>query len=158
MALAKVGLGTVTRVALGTTATVLTVGSAKTCYIRSVILHNIDSVNSSTVRIHVVPNSGGSAGTASSINQLAQLSIQPTDTYFFERRPSGHPAGFERDAMIDSLLKKFTQGVNHLLLAGPHADHRLEGSFICHLQIEPRRTNFGGSKRGHTFGGFSQIG
>jgi hypothetical protein len=84
MALAKVGLGTVTRVALGTTATVLTVGSAKTCYIRSVILHNIDSVNSSTVRIHVVPNSGGSVGTASSNNQLAQLSVQPTDTYFFE--------------------------------------------------------------------------
>jgi hypothetical protein len=84
MALAKVGLGTVTRVALGTTATVLTVGSAKTCYIRSVILHNIDSVNSSTVRIHVVPNSGGSVGTASSITQLAQLSVQPTDTYFFE--------------------------------------------------------------------------
>jgi hypothetical protein len=84
MALAKVGLGTVTRVALGTTATVLTVGSAKTCYIRSVILHNIDSVNSSTVRIHVVPNSGGSVGTASSITQLAQLSVQPVDTYFFE--------------------------------------------------------------------------
>jgi hypothetical protein len=60
------------------------VDSTKTCYIRSVIVHNIDTVNSSTIRIHVVPNSGGSAGTASSINQLAQLSIQPTDTYFFE--------------------------------------------------------------------------
>ena len=84
MALAKVGLGTVTRVALGTTSTVYTVGSAKTSYIRSVIIHNIDTVNSSTVRIHVVPNSGGSVGTASSITQLAQLSIQPVDTYFFE--------------------------------------------------------------------------
>lgn len=84
MAFAKVGLGTVTRVALGTTATVYTVGSAKTSYIRSVIIHNIDTVNSSTVKIHIVPNSGGSAGTASSINQLAQLSIQPVDTYFFE--------------------------------------------------------------------------
>ncbi len=84
MALAKVGLGTVTRVALGTTATVLTVGSAKTCYIRSVILHNIDSVNSSTVKVHIVSNSGGSVGTASSNNQVAQLSVQPTDTYFFE--------------------------------------------------------------------------
>ena len=84
MAFAKVGLGTITRVALGTTSTVYTVGSAKTSYIRSVILHNIDSVNSSTVRIHVVPNSGGSVGTASSITQLAQLSVQPTDTYFFE--------------------------------------------------------------------------
>jgi hypothetical protein len=84
MALQKVGLGTITRVALGTTATVLTVGSAKTCYIRSVILHNIDTLNQSTVKVHIVPNSGGSVGTASSDNQLAQLSIQPTDTYFFE--------------------------------------------------------------------------
>ena len=84
MALQKVGLGTVTRVALGTTATVLTVGSAKTCYIRSIICHNIDTVNSSTIKIHIVPVSGVSAGTASSINQLAQLSIQPADTYFFE--------------------------------------------------------------------------
>lgn len=58
MAFAKVGLGTVTRVALGTTSTVYTVGSAKTSYIRSVIVHNIDTVNSSTVKIHIVPNSG----------------------------------------------------------------------------------------------------
>jgi len=84
MAFAKVGLGTVTRVALGTTATVYTVSSAKTAYIRSIILHNIDTLSPSTVKIHIVPNSGGSVGTASSINQLAQLSIQPTDTYFFE--------------------------------------------------------------------------
>lgn len=84
MALQKVGLGTVTRVGIGTTATVLTVGSAKTCYIRSIICHNIDTINSSTVKIHIVPNSGGSVGTASSDNQLAQLTIQPTDTYFFE--------------------------------------------------------------------------
>lgn len=84
MAFAKVGLGTVTRVALGTTSTVYTVGSAKTSYIRSVIVHNIDTVNSSTVKIHIVPAAGVSTGTASSINQLAQLSIQPADTYFFE--------------------------------------------------------------------------
>ena len=84
MALQKVGLGTVTRVALGTTAIVLTVGSAKTCYIRSIICHNIDTINSSTIKIHIVPVSGVSTGTASSINQLAQLTIQPTDTYFFE--------------------------------------------------------------------------
>ena len=84
MAFAKVGLGTITRVALGTTSTVYTVGSAKTAYIRSIIVHNIDTVNSSTVKIHIVPNSSGSVGAASSINQLAQLSIQPTDTYFFE--------------------------------------------------------------------------
>jgi hypothetical protein len=84
MALQKVGLGTVTRVGIGSTVPVLIVGSAKTCYIRSIICHNIDTVNSSTIKIHIVPVSGVSAGTASSINQLAQLSIQPTDTYFFE--------------------------------------------------------------------------
>jgi hypothetical protein len=84
MAFAKVGLGNVTRVALGTTSTVYTVGSAKTSYIRSVIVHNIDAVNSSTISLHFVPNSAGSVGTASSLNRLAQLSIQPTDTYFFE--------------------------------------------------------------------------
>jgi len=84
MALQKVGLGTVTRVGIGSTVPVLTVGSAKTCYIRSVIVHNIDTVNSSTVKIHIVPVSGVSVGTASSTNQLAQLSIQPVDTYFFE--------------------------------------------------------------------------
>lgn len=84
MALSKVGLGSVTRIALGTTSTVYTVGSAQTTYIRSVIVHNIDSINSSTVSIHIVPNSAGSVGTASSVNRLAQLSIQPADTYFFE--------------------------------------------------------------------------
>jgi len=84
MAFAKVGLGTVTRVALGTTSTVYSVSSAKTAYIRSVVIHNIDAINSNTVKVHIVPNSGGSTGTASSINQLAQLSIQPLDTYFFE--------------------------------------------------------------------------
>ena len=84
MALAKVGLGTITRVALGTTATVYNVGSAKTAYIRSIIFHNIDSVNSNIVKVHYVPNSGGSVGTAGSTNQLAQLSLQPLDTYFFE--------------------------------------------------------------------------
>jgi len=84
MALAKVGLGTVTRVAAATTSTLLTVGSSKTCYIRSVVVHNIDSTVTSTVKIHIVPASGGSVGSANSINQLAQLSIQPVDTYFFE--------------------------------------------------------------------------
>jgi hypothetical protein len=84
MALAKVGLTTVTRVGTSTTSTVYTVGSAKTAYIRSVVIHNIDSAVTSTVKIHIVPAFGVSAGTASSINQLAQLSIQPVDTYFFE--------------------------------------------------------------------------
>lgn len=84
MALAKVGLTTVTRIGAATTSTVLTVGSAKTCYIRSVLLHNPDTSNTGTIKIHVVPVSGVSVGTATTLNQIAQLSIQPVDTYFFE--------------------------------------------------------------------------
>jgi len=115
MAFAKVGLGTVTRVALGTTVTVLTVGSAKTCYVRSVILHNIDTVNSNTVKIHIVPNSGGSVGTASSINQLAQLSIQPTDTYFFEL---AYPITLSRDNDTIQVYNSSTTGAVNVLILG----------------------------------------
>ena len=119
MALAKVGLGTVTRVALGTTSTVLTVGSAKTCYIRSVIIHNIDILNSSTVKIHIVPNSEGSAGTASSDNQLAQLSIQPTDTYFFEL---AYPITLaSTDDTIQVYNSSTTDAINVLILGDKEA-------------------------------------
>ena len=119
MAFAKVGLGTVTRVALGTTVTVLTVGSAKTCYVRSVILHNIDTVNSNTVKIHIVPNSGGSVGTASSINQLTQLSIQPTDTYFFEL---AYPITLSSDNdTIQVYNSSTTDAVNVLILGDKEA-------------------------------------
>lgn len=119
MALQKVGLGTVTRVGIGTTVRVLTVGSAKTCYIRSVIVHNIDSVNSSTINIHVVPNSGGSTGTASSINRLAQLSIQPTDTYFFEL---AYPITLPSDNdTIQVYNSSTTDAVNVLILGDKEA-------------------------------------
>jgi hypothetical protein len=119
MALAKVGLGTVTRVALGTTSTVLTVGSAKTCYIRSVILHNIDTLNQSTVKVHIVPNSGGSVGTASSNNQLAQLSVQPTDTYFFEL---AYPITLSSDNdTIQVYNSSTTDAVNVLILGDKEA-------------------------------------
>lgn len=84
MALAQVGLGSITQVAAATTAPVYTVGSAQTCYIRSLVLYNRDYNNTANVEVHVVPNSGGSTGTANSITQIATLGISTADTYFFE--------------------------------------------------------------------------
>ena len=45
MALAQVGLGSITQVAAGTTASVYTVGSAKTAYIRALEIHSLDDSN-----------------------------------------------------------------------------------------------------------------
>ena len=84
MALAQVGLGSITQVAAGTTSAVVTVGSAKTVYVRALEIHSLDSSNTATVQVHVVPNSGGSAGTASSVTRIARLGISTEDTYFFE--------------------------------------------------------------------------
>jgi len=84
MALAQVGLGSITQVAAGTTTAVVTVGSAKTVYVRALEIHSLDQSNIANVQVHVVPNSGGSAGTASSITRIARLGISTEDTYFFE--------------------------------------------------------------------------
>jgi uncharacterized protein YabE (DUF348 family) len=84
MALAQVGLGSITQVAAATTATVYTVGSAQTAYIRAIEIHSLDTSNTANVQIHIVPNDGGSAGTATSITRLARLGISTEDTYFFE--------------------------------------------------------------------------
>ena len=84
MALAQVGLGSITQVAAATTTAVYTVGSAKTAYIRALEIHSLDAANTANVQIHVVPNNGGSEGTASSITRIARLGISTEDTYFFE--------------------------------------------------------------------------
>ena len=84
MALAQVGLGSITQVAAATTTAVYTVGSAKTAYIRALEIHSLDPSNTAIVEVHIVPNSGGSAGTASSITKIARLGISTEDTYFFE--------------------------------------------------------------------------
>ena len=84
MALAQVGLGSITQVAAGTTQVVYSVGSAQTAYIRALEIHSLDSSNTANVQVHVVPNNGGSAGPASSVTRIARLGISTEDTYFFE--------------------------------------------------------------------------
>ena len=86
MPLSQAGLGTVTWVSAGTSEACYTVGSAKTAYIRSVLIHSFNATDSQNAAVHVVPNTGGSyvAGTATSLTQIAKLGIGTDDTYFLE--------------------------------------------------------------------------
>ena len=84
MALDKLGLGDVTQVAANSTGTVYTVASSKTAFIRSIIIHNLDGSSTTNVKVHVVPNSGGSAGTAAAANRILNINLEATDTYFAE--------------------------------------------------------------------------
>ena len=85
MALAQVGLGSITQVGAAHTRSVYTVGSAKTAYIRALEIHSLDSANPANVQIHIVPTTGsGVIGTASTITRIARLGISTQDTYFFE--------------------------------------------------------------------------
>ena len=85
MALAQVGLGSITQISAGSTQVVYSVGSAKTAYIRALEIHSLDASNSANVQIHIVPTTGGGVvGTASTITRIARLGISTEDTYFFE--------------------------------------------------------------------------
>ena len=84
MALNRGNLGFTTQIGAGVTAAVYTVGSAQTAYIKSVLLHNLDTSGIQNVKLHVVQNSGGSIGTASSRTQVARIGINTNDSFFFE--------------------------------------------------------------------------
>ncbi|NBP04560.1 MAG: hypothetical protein EBU90_31650 [Proteobacteria bacterium] len=89
MALAKVNLGFPVVVSAGTTASVYSVGSAKTAYIRSIVIFNstVGTANTGipqTVQIYVVPNSGGSVGIATSGNRIGRVSLTSDDTFFYD--------------------------------------------------------------------------
>jgi|TARA_B100001250_G_scaffold227396_1_gene195162 hypothetical protein len=84
MALARTDLTPVYQVGAATTVGVVTVGSGQTVFIKSVMIHNLDQTGVQNVDIHVVPNNSGSAGSSSSITQIARLGIGTDDTFFFE--------------------------------------------------------------------------
>ena len=85
MALAQTTLGNVTQIGAGVAATVYTVGSGQTAYVRSFLIHSLDDSNAATVNIHVVPTSSGNPGTAATTNRIARLGISTEDTYFFDK-------------------------------------------------------------------------
>ena len=89
MALAKANLGFPVVISAGTTATVYSVGSAKTAYIRSIAICNtfsagISSTLAQTVQIYMVPNSGGSVGVATAGNRIGRVSLTADDTFFYD--------------------------------------------------------------------------
>jgi hypothetical protein len=82
MALAKANLGFPIVVSAGTTSTIYSVGSAKTAYIRSIVIANstVGTANTSlaqTVQIYMVPNNSGSVGVATSGNRIGRVSLTP---------------------------------------------------------------------------------
>ena len=89
MALAKANLGFPIVVSAGTTGTAYSVGSAKTTYIRSIVICNtftgtISSTFSQTVQIYAVPNNAGSVGFATAGNRIGRVSLTPDDTFFYD--------------------------------------------------------------------------
>jgi len=84
MALSQLGLGTITQVSSASTATVLTVGAGKTAYVKSLMLHNLNSSNVANVVVYFVSSVGGVVGTASSNNEIARIGIATHDTFMLE--------------------------------------------------------------------------
>ena len=118
MALEQVGLGSITQVAANATTAVYTVGSGKTAYIRALEIHSLDAVNKSIVQIHVVPNNGGSAGTASSVTRIARLGISTEDTYFFE---NAYPITLPSNGDTIQIQNEHSEAVNVLVLGDKEA-------------------------------------
>ena len=89
MALAKANLGFPIVVSAGTTGTAYIVGSAKTAYIRSIVICNtfsgsISSTIAQTVQIYAVPNSTGALGVATAGNRIGRVSLTADDTFFYD--------------------------------------------------------------------------
>jgi hypothetical protein len=89
MALAKANLGFPIVVSAGTTGTAYIVGSAKTAYIRSIVICNtfsgsISSTTAQTVQIYAVPNSAGALGVATAGNRIGRVSLTADDTFFYD--------------------------------------------------------------------------
>tara|TARA_R100000231_G_C5210470_1_gene130321 strand:- start:118 stop:477 length:360 start_codon:yes stop_codon:yes gene_type:complete len=114
MALQRVGLGSITQVAAGGTFAVLTVGSAKTVYVRSLQIHNLNSSSINNVQVHVVPvQGGGTIGTASSITRIARLGISTDDTYFYE---NAYPITLNNTNDTIQIYNEGSEAVNVLVL------------------------------------------
>ena len=118
MALAQVGLGNITHVAANGTTAVYTVGAGKTAYVRALEIHNLDANSDAIVQIHVVPNNGGSAGTASSATRIARLGISTEDTYFFE---NAYPITLPSNGDTIQIQNEGSYAVNVLVLGDKEA-------------------------------------
>jgi hypothetical protein len=83
MALAKAELSTIISISGINTVGLYTNPSATKTYIKGFVLHNA-GVSSAFCKLHHVPNSSGSVGTASSNNQFFSQYINAGETTFLE--------------------------------------------------------------------------
>ena len=118
MALAQGNLGNITQVAAATTTPVVTVSAGKTAYVRAIEIHSLHTSNTANVQIHVVPNAGGNAGTASSVTRLARLGISTEDTYFFE---NAYPITLTSNGDSIQIYNESSDAVNVLVLGDKEA-------------------------------------
>ena len=86
MALTKNGLGAIIPVAASATEEITgtKVVSDKNVYIRGLLIFNTSTTAAQGCEIHVVPNNGGSVGTAAAANKIGKLNLSASDTAFFE--------------------------------------------------------------------------
>ena len=83
MALAKTSLSPIVSITGVTTVGIYTNPASTKSYIKGFVLHNA-GVSSAFCKLHDVPNSAGSVGTASSNNQFFSQYINPGETTFLE--------------------------------------------------------------------------
>ena len=83
MALAKTSISPIRSVTGITTVGIYTNPASTKSYIKAFVLHNA-GVSSAFCKLHQVPNSGGSPGTASSNNQFFSQYINTGETVFLE--------------------------------------------------------------------------
>jgi hypothetical protein len=83
MALAKTSISPIVSVTGVTTVGIYTNPASTKTYIKGFVLHNA-GISSAFCRLHDVPDSGGSVGTASSNNQFFSQYINAGETTFLE--------------------------------------------------------------------------
>lgn len=83
MALAKTSISPIVSVTGVTTVGIYTNPASTKTYIKGFVLHNA-GISSAFCRLHDVPNSGGSVGSASSNNQFFSQYINAGETTFLE--------------------------------------------------------------------------
>ena len=85
MALERGKLTDVITLAIGQTVAGVTVAGNKKVYVKSIMAHApYAGIASGTAQVYMVPNSGGSAGTASTSNQIFNVDVYAGETVLIE--------------------------------------------------------------------------
>ena len=86
MALERGSLSNVVNCSVGQTQAAVTCASNKKVYVKSIICHAPlpAGISSSTAHIYFVPNNGGSAGSATTMNQIFNGIVYAQETVMFE--------------------------------------------------------------------------